>query len=40
METGVDGLTSPGAQPLQSAAVHFLSECVNIDLHFGNSQEH
>jgi hypothetical protein len=29
-----------GDQPLKRTVVFSVSECLNIDLHFGNSQEH
>jgi hypothetical protein len=40
MEAVVSFTRHPGTQPPNRAFVHSVGECMSIDLHFGNSQEH
>jgi hypothetical protein len=39
-EAVVSFTNHPGTQPPNVTVALFASECLNIDLHFGNSQEH
>jgi hypothetical protein len=40
LEAEVSFTRNRGAQPPKRTVVFSASECLNIDLHFGNSQEH